>query len=359
MPLIALSPQQRQALKPYAQSFAIYIQSDAFAENKTDRVHRELYYQKELPKRVDKLTEAELDELISSLWASRMWGNKQYLVQKVIADNSIEKLRIELKSLLDTATPYQVRYEHFLKEVKGLGPASLTEMLCYIQPQECGIWNQKARQAIKILGMESLVNPAKYRLSAREYENFNQLLKSIAAELPQVDSKTLDLLFVDYFLFQVTEQTPESAVEADKEFVFDHDEMCELIENIGAMLGFDTSTEEQIGRGAKVDVIWRSRIGNLGLVTYVFEVHKNGSMDSLLLNLQKAKSSPTVQKVIAVSDQVQLDKIKGESEGLPEEFRRSLGFWRVEDVKQVGDHLQSAMGIISSLNLVQGNFGSK
>lgn len=352
-PLI-LSPQQQQALKPFVQSFAQYIKSDDFAQDQADRVQRELYFQKELPQRIDRLTEAELDELIVKLWASRMWGNKQYHVQKVLADNGLEKLRTELKMLLDTSTPYPLRYERFLLEIKGLGPASLTEMLCYIDPQECGIWNKKARQAIKILALDTFVNPAKYRLSPREYETFNQVLKTVAGQLPQINGKSADLLFVDYFLFQITEEIPQAAVPDVSTIAFDHDEMRDLIESIGAMLGFDTDTEKQIGHGAKVDVIWRSHIGNLGLVTYVFEVHKSGSMDSLLLNLQKAKSSPTVQKVIAVSDQLQLDKIRLESEGLPEEFRRSLGFWRVEHVQEVGDHLESAMAIINALELVQG-----
>lgn len=351
---LSLSPHQHQVLKPFVQVFAQYIQSEDFLQDQKDRIEREQFFQKELPKRIDHLTEAELDDLIVKLWASRMWGNKQYHVQKVLADNGLEKLRIELKLLLDTSTPYITRYERFLKEIRGLGPASLTEMLCYIEPAECGIWNKKARQAIKILTLDTFVNPAQYRLAPSEYKTFNHVLRAIAAELPQVNAKTPDLLFVDYFLFQVTEPTPQADVPVVAIFTFDHDEMRDLIESIGSMLGFETDTEKQIGRGAKVDVIWRSHIGNLGLVTYVFEVHKSGSMDSLLLNLQKAKSSPSVQKVIAVSDQGQLDKIKLESEGLPEEFRRSLGFWQVEHVQAVGDHLESAMTIINALGLVQG-----
>jgi len=58
-----------------------------------------------------------------------------------------------------------------------------------------------------------------------------------------------------------------------------------------------------------------------------------------------------VQKVIAVSDEGQLEKIKSESEGLPEEFRRALEFWRVEEVQEVGENLRSAMEIINRLGL--------
>jgi len=117
------------------------------------------------------------------------------------------------------------------------------------------------------------------------------------------------------------------------------------------MLGFEADTEVQVAHGARVDVVWSARIGNLGIINYVLEVHKRGSIDSLLMNLQKAKSNPTVQKVVAISDETQLEKIKRESEGLPEEFRRDLTFWPVEDVLKVHENLELAMKTIDNLNL--------
>jgi len=89
--------------------------------------------------------------------------------------------------------------------------------------------------------------------------------------------------------------------EIPKKYEFDHDEIRDFIRDIGISLGFEAETEKTIGHGARVDVIWRAKIANLGVVTYVFEVHKSGSIDSFVLNLQKAIRNPTVQKVIAVS----------------------------------------------------------
>lgn len=307
------------------------------------------YFQKILPERVSELSEADVYDIITNLWASELWSNKQYLAQKIISDNGIEKLREELKLLLDTSNSVENRYEHFLGQIKGLGPASLTEMLCYIQPENCGIWNKKARQALRILGLDTYVDPNKYRISADEYQTFNQVLQAISKELKSEGIQDVDLLLVDFFLFEIisqkiTEPPPET---------FDHDEVRDQIERIGMMLGFDTDTEVAVAHGAQVDVVWRARIANLGMVTYVFEVHKSGSIDSLLLNLQKAKNSPTVQKVIAVSDQAQLEKIKHESEGLPEDFRRSIAFWPVFEVQRVEDNLQQVVEAINSLGLMQ------
>ena len=344
MSAINLTPEQKRAIRRHLQAF----DSEQLQEEKKYRLSRVSYFQERLPERVAELSEADVSELVAMLWASQMWGNKQYLAQKIITDNGIEKLRRELKALLDTSSPVETRYERFLSQIRGLGPASVTEMLCYIQPETCGIWNQKARQAFKILGLDNYVNPDKYRLSAGEYKAFNQVLRSISEELKAAGFQDVDLLFVDFFLYEVSQTTPGPEPKPEE---FDHDEIRDVIRDIGVMLGFDADTEVQVAHGARVDVVWRARIGNLGMVTYVFEVHRSGSIDSLLLNLQKAKSSPTVQKVIAVSDERQLEKIKSESEGLPEGFRRALEFWPVKEVQRVGKNLQTAMEIINRLGL--------
>lgn len=351
---VTLTPEQKKAIKKYLQAFAKYVASDQFHEDQSERARRVDYFQRELPKQLDGLSETELVELIAELWASQIWGNKQYLAQKIISDNGIENVEAELKHLLDTSRPVGARYERFLKRVKGLGPASVTEILCSFQPDTCGIWNRKARDAIRILKLDGYVNPDKYQLSAAEYETFNQVLSTVAEELRAAKFKDVDLLFVDFFLYEVREAAEGPPAEPPE--AFDHNEIRDLIQSIGVMLGFDADTEVLVGHGAKVDVVWRARIGNLGLVTYVLEVHKSGSMDSLLLNLQKAKSSPTVQKVVAVSDEAQLQKIKDESEGLPDEFRRALAFWRVAEVQKVAESIQSAMEVVNRLGLVQQTF---
>ena len=45
------------------------------------------------------------------------------------------------------------RFDRFMKTVKGLGPASVTELLCFFNPKEYGIWNDKARKALELLGL--------------------------------------------------------------------------------------------------------------------------------------------------------------------------------------------------------------
>ena len=351
---VSLSSEQVNELQGHIKKFSKYLKSANFLQDIDDRNSRVLFYQNELPKKIDELSEIELEEIISNLWASRIWGNKQYLVQKIIAENGLDTLKDEIKRLLNTSKPAPEKYARALKKIKGLGPASITEMLSYIQPDKCGIWNRKARDALKILKIDNFVNPNKYQLSKKEYTIFNKVMLAILRELNKtgvVLDFPMDLIFVDFFLFEVSQGM---AVEEHKDF--DHDEIRDLTENIGFMLGFETDTEVNVAHGARVDVVWRARIGNLGMVTYVFEVHKSGSIDSLLLNLQKAKSNPTVQKVIAISDETQLLKIEKECEGLPAGFKRDLTFWQVKHVQEVAENLQSSMEIINSLDLIRGTF---
>ena len=67
-------------------------------------------------------------------------------------------------------------------------------------------------------------------------------------------------------------------------------------------------------------VVWRAKIGSLGAIEYVFEIHKKGSIKSLILNLQKASRSPTVQKVIAVSNAREPGKNKAGGRGITMEI---------------------------------------
>lgn len=354
---ITLSKQQKQQTALHLQAFKDYVKTQGFQKDQAHRLKNVHFFQEELPKRLPQLSEADLSELVARLWASRIWGNKQYHIQRIVEDNGLDKLRMELTRLLDRTESPGKRYERFLQEISRLGPASVTEILCYNEPERCGIWNRKAREAFKILGLGDLVDPEKYRLSGTEYETFNNVLQALAEELQQAGFRDVDLLFVDFFLYEISQSKPKPIKDKEKRLEeFDHDEIRDLISMIGEMLGFESQTELRIAHGAQVDVVWRARIGNLGVVTYVFEVHKSGGIDSLLLNLQKAKSDLTVQKVIAVSDEERLERIKKETAGLPEEFRKSLGFWPVSEVQEVAEKLQSVNEIIDRLGLVQEGF---
>lgn len=45
------------------------------------------------------------------------------------------------------------RLDKFRQDVKGIGIATITEVLTYFNPREYGIWNRRVREALVRLGL--------------------------------------------------------------------------------------------------------------------------------------------------------------------------------------------------------------
>jgi hypothetical protein len=116
-------------------------------------------------------------------------------------------------------------------------------------------------------------------------------------------------------------------------------------------LGFNAETEKKVAVGAIVDTVWEVTIGNMGRVIYVFEVQTSGSIDSLILNLMKAKNNKAVQGIVAVTNQHQIERIKKEINDL-NQFNGELKFWDYQEVLKVHESLQYVNESINNLGLV-------
>ena len=58
-----------------------------YEENWAERKERKDYYQSFTKDKLIAMTEEEFLEYISKLWSMLIWGNKKYVVDKLIADN--------------------------------------------------------------------------------------------------------------------------------------------------------------------------------------------------------------------------------------------------------------------------------
>ncbi|CVI71237.1 hypothetical protein NDGK_02146 [Clostridiales bacterium CHKCI001] len=335
-----------------------------YADNWSERKERKKYYQSFTKDKIIAMTEDELLEYISKLWSMLIWGNKKYVVDKLIADNGFIPLKKQLAELLYGTSPVEKRWDLFLRSVKGMGPATISELLTYVNPQEYVIFNKTTILCFGYLDIPDMPK-YNYQYTGKKYMEVCAIAKAIAQELKKFNAEDYDLLAVDYFLWDeilplaeknsteipVSKSNKPSTINDSKSL---HDEIKEKLVAIGELLGFDSRSEVKITTGAVVDAVWEAKIGNMGKAIYVFEVQSKGSIDSLILNLKKAQSNAAVQAVVAVADEEQLAKIIRESAGVIDE--KSLRTWNSEDVLAVYDSLVRAHESINKLALVPESF---
>ena len=318
-----------------------------------EREERISYYQAYDRQRLSAISEEDFVTYIGQLWASNMYGNKKYITDKMIESNGgFSALLSRLTEFLYGAQDIRQRWDTFLRSAKFFGPSIMSELLGYIYPHEYALSNSQVIKALTYLGYTDLpLHNSQY--TGKKYIEICDRIKEVGVVLSQNGITCDNLLEVDYFLWEVAShgETPPEAhptVTLDIRSPFEHDDIKEKIANIGTMLGFKTSTEVTVAAGAKVDAVWSIDIGNMGRVMYVFEVQSKGSIDSLILNLQKAATNKAVQAVVAVSDEEQLQRIKREAAPL----RFEMKFWEHGNVSEVFENLSKAFDSINKLALV-------
>lgn len=314
------------------------------------------------------MTEDDVYAYLSRLWAMLIWGNKKYYIDKILADNGLVKFKNELNNILWSSEDIEKRWDKFKKEIKGLGPAMISEILCKTHPNDYMLWNRRAYVALDYLGVTGLPR-FNYQFTGAKYKELCNVIKEISEEMKRCGVEDVSMLAVDYFIWdelQVEENLSElhrskkhevktEELKDSKTSDFIHDEIRDKISNIGDWLGFKAKTEQKVAEGSRVDVYWESTIGNMGRVIYVFEVQTGGSIDSLLMNLLKTLNNAAVQGIVAVSDEAQLIKIKNQVEHIPN-LRDKLRYWNYKEVLEVHDSLEFVNSCINKLSLVPQGF---
>jgi len=336
------------------------------AEDMAERKERCDYYKGWTKERILAMTEEEFFQYVAKLWAMLIWGNKKYVIDKMINENGFNSLRKELAELVWGGASLAKRWDTFKEKVKGFGPATISEILCHTHPGDCMLWNRRAYVGFDYLGIKSLPR-YDYQLTGQKYVELSGQAQKIADELVTAGVSEVTLLTVDYLIWdelQVVdnlskihekaktlkdESTPEVLDKETSDFI--HNEIRDKLANIGQWLGFKSSTEIKVADGSKVDTIWEATIGNMGRVIYVFEVQTKGNTDSLIINLLKALNNPAVQGVVAVSDAVQLEKISKHAKGVPN-LGAKLKCWEYKKVLEIHDALEMVYESINNLKLV-------
>ena len=338
-----------------------------FKENLLERAELTAYYQNFTKQKILSMKEEAIFEYISDLWAMLIWGNKHYVVDKIIEENGLKNFKNNLAYLVWGTEDISKRWDAFRKEIKGMGPAMISEILCKTHPNNYILWNRRAYVGLNYLKVENLPR-YDYQLTGTVYSYLCNVAKEIQQELKKAGFKDTTLFSVDYFIWyelQVEDNlskiyTKKSLQidlekESPEDLQFIHDDIRDKLRDIGQWLGFNAKMEQKVSEGSKVDTIWEATIGNMGRVIYIFEVQTKGSIDSLIINLLKSLNNPAVQGVVAVSDNKQIERIKMHVNDV-KELKDKLKYWDYEDVSKVHESLEYVNSSINNLGLVPQSF---
>lgn len=304
---------------------------------------------------IDHLEEGTLRELIHILWAFNGWTNKDWLFEEMLR-SGLPTIRNAFKQLLYGSDPIAKRFDYVKKNVRMMGAACISEILIHHNYNEYPIWNSRSRQGLNNLGISESQLPKSAQISGSQYAAFCKLVQSVHNQIAGQYPEITDLFRLDFLLYfmSLQEPNPQQTLVLPPKLSddFDHDAVINQILELGDGLGFEVQKEFSVVRGCRIDAIWRSRIANLGTITYAFEVHRKGSRDSAILNLQRVRRDPTIQKVIIVSSGNELDDFREEIASLDEGFRNSVGYFEVQDLQRALNHLQSLKDILKTLGLL-------
>jgi hypothetical protein len=303
---------------------------------------------------IGNLEEGTLRELIHILWAFNGWTNKDWLLEQMLL-SGLSTIRSAFRQLLYGTEPIAKRFDLVKNNVRMMGAACVSEILAHHDHEKYPIWNSRSRHGLINLGISESQLPKSAQISGSQYAAFCKLVEDVRSQIASEYPEFTDLFKLDFLLYFISLQKlrPEDPIAPPAAIKdFDHDTVINQILELGDGLGFEVQKEFSVMRGCRIDAIWRSRIANLGTIAYAFEVHRKGSRDSAILNLQRVRRDPTIQKVVVVSMRDELDKFKDEITSLPESFRTSVGYFEVQDLQRALDHLQGLKDILKTLGLL-------
>jgi hypothetical protein len=282
-------------LKQHIQKFMAHAKRDPIKIDRDlrERIELNTYYQQFSRDRMLMMTPEDVYEYLSRLWAMLIWGNKHFIVDKIIQDNGLDNFRTSLADLVWGYADVSERWNKFRTEIKGMGPAMISEILCKTHPNDFMIWNRPTKVGLTYIRVEGLPR-YDYQLTGEVYKHLCEVAKSIARELQEAGLQDTTLLAVDYFIWaelQIQQTTvPLQIIRTEiepaeiEESKFIHNDVRDKLRDIGQWLGFDAKIEQKVSEGSRVDTIWEATIGNMGRVIYVFEVQTKGNIDGLILN---------------------------------------------------------------------------
>lgn len=336
------------------QQFHQFLETEG-QEWRNERKKKDKFFEKYfLEQEIDKIEEGALREFIHILWAFNGWTNKDWLLKEMLS-SGLETIKSEFKQLLYGKDSIAKRFDSVKEKIRMMGATSISEILAHYNHKKYPIWSVRARQGLIYLGINESQLPKYTQISGSKYVSYCRLVREVCNKVASKYEEFTDLFTLDFLLYFISIKKLYLGKQISKPIKvedFDHDIVVHQILELGDGLGFEVQKEFTVAKGCRIDAIWISRIANLGTISYAFEVHRKGSRDSAILNLQRVKRDSTIQKVIVVSSKSELEKFEEEILLLDEDFRNSVGYFEVEDLQNALDYLQNLKDILRNLGLI-------
>lgn len=274
-----------------------------------------------------------------------------------MAKPSPSGIRAAFEYLLGSDDPVAKRYDHMLSNVSMMAAAGISELLARRDTTRWPAVTDRPMAGLVAFGVLEHSLPRSSHISRAQYQAFCHLLGELLAEVAREHPEFEDLLDLDFLLYHISMRVPIRSPAAIEALVaplddFEHEDVVDHVLELGDGLGFDVQKGVDVTHGCRIDAIWRSRIANLGGIAYAFEVHRRGSRDSAILNLQRVRRDPSVQKVIVVSSEGELRKFREEVWTLGEDFRNAVGYLSVDDLETALAHLEQVRRILKALGVL-------
>jgi len=281
-----LTNKQEKDFLKYVNEYLEWNDSEEGKKNMKEHREHQRYFQKGLSKKaIKQMDEVEFSNIYKQLWASNIWSNKDWYVEnKLLRPNKdLESIKNELiKLFYNEKIALSQRYDEFKKNVKGLGSSALTELLHFVFPDKCCLWNDKPKTVLPFLNLGNLLPDSlfKYQISnGKEYAMCNDVMNMLKKELISAGIRNADFIDLDCYLWFIFikkvpkrkrggakkgEKGEREAIKKKEEQLIrigTHADAEYYLLKLGEMLGFATYTTDKNSKSNNV------KLGDIAIVT--------------------------------------------------------------------------------------------
>jgi hypothetical protein len=252
-----LTPEQKAVIRKYALDYNKWSEKDKNLKEHNE--HHNFFKTRLAPDKIDNLSELDFREIWKKLWASNIWGNKDwYIENRLLKPNGLPLIKESLKNLLYGKGEIDVRFSEFRNKIDGIGISSISEILHFVFPDKYCLWNNKPRTVLPFLKINLLPEKFfKYNInSGDEYKQCVDALTIIKNELSKNGFSNPNFIDLDCFFWFIfskidikkieTKESKENLIEVKKsQEISSHEEAEYYLLKLGEELGYSTYTVDK------------------------------------------------------------------------------------------------------------------